>query len=101
MALLLMILAGVVLGGFIGQLSAGVPALRWLNYGQTFGLSNPLVLDLGILVLTFGLTIKINDRRHHRNCAGDPDLPIPVTGAYFRNRSRLRICSFIVSRPIR
>ena len=27
-ALLLMILAGVVLGGFIGQLSAGVPALR-------------------------------------------------------------------------
>ena len=42
-ALLLMILAGVVLGGFIGQLSAGVPALRWLNYGQTFGLSNPLV----------------------------------------------------------
>ena len=44
-ALLLMILAGVVLGGFIGQLSAGVPALRWLNYGQTFGLSNPLVLD--------------------------------------------------------
>ena len=55
-ALLLMILAGVVLGGFIGQLSAGVPALRWLNYGQTFGLSNPLVLDL---VLTFGLTIKI------------------------------------------
>ena len=39
-ALLLMILAGVVLGGFIGQLSAGVPALRWLNYGQTFGLSN-------------------------------------------------------------
>ena len=58
-ALLLMILAGVVLGGFIGQLSAGVPALRWLKYGQTFGLSNPLVLDLGILVLTFGLTIKI------------------------------------------
>ena len=30
-ALLLMILAGVVLGGFIGQLSAGVPALRWLR----------------------------------------------------------------------
>ena len=98
-ALLLMILAGVVLGGFIGQLSAGVPALRWLNYGQTFGLSNPLVLDLGILVLTFGLTIKIT-------IAGIigivlADLSIPVTGAYFRNRSRLRICSFIVSRPIR
>ena len=58
-ALLLMILAGVVLGGFIGQLASNVSFLSWLNYGQTFGLSNPLVLDFGILVLTFGLTIKI------------------------------------------
>lgn len=58
-ALLLMILAGVVLGGFIGQLASKVPFLSWLNYGQTFGLSQPLVLDLGILVLTFALTIKI------------------------------------------
>lgn len=58
-ALLLLILAGVVLGGFIGQLVSGVSFLSWLNYGQTFGLSNPLVLDLGILVITFGLTIKI------------------------------------------
>lgn len=58
-ALLLMILAGVVLGGFIGQLASKVSFLSWLNYGQTFGLSQPLVLDLGILVLTFALTIKI------------------------------------------
>lgn len=58
-ALLLMILAGVVLGGFIGQLASKVSFLSWLNYGQTFGLSQPMVLDLGILVLTFGLTIKI------------------------------------------
>jgi hypothetical protein len=58
-ALLLMVLAGVVLGGFIGQLASGVSALSWLDYGQTFGLSQPLVLDLGILVLTFALTIKI------------------------------------------
>ena len=58
-ALLIMILAGVVLGGFIGKLAARISALSWLNYGQNFGLSNPVVLDLGILVLTFGLTIKI------------------------------------------
>ena len=58
-ALLLMLLAGVVLGGFIGQLASNVPFLSWLNYGQTCGLSKPLILDLGILVLTFGLTIKI------------------------------------------
>ncbi len=58
-ALFLMILAGIVLGGFIGMLAEGVPALSWLGFGQTFGLEEPVVLNLGILVLTFALTIKI------------------------------------------
>lgn len=59
-ALFLMLLGGVVLGGFVGMLAEGVPALGWLSYGQTFGLSQPVVLDLGILVLTLGLTVKIS-----------------------------------------
>lgn len=54
-ACFLMILAGIVIGGFIGNLFPST----WLNYGQTFGLSNPLILDLGILSITFALTIKI------------------------------------------
>lgn len=58
-ALFLLLLAGIVLGGFIGSLAAGVPFLSWLNYGQTFGFANPIELDLGILVITFGLSIKI------------------------------------------
>ena len=58
-ALFLMVLTGIVLGGFIGMLAVGVPALSWLSYGQTFGLSSPIVLDLGILVLTFALNIRI------------------------------------------
>jgi len=58
-ALALLILSGVVLGGFIGELASNVSALSWLSYGKTFGLSSPLILDLGIIVLTFGLTIKI------------------------------------------
>ena len=45
-ALFLLLLAGIVLGGFIGSLAAGVPFLSWLNYGQTFGFANPIVLDL-------------------------------------------------------
>ena len=57
--LLLLVLAGVVLGGVIGSLAANVSGLSWLNYGQVFGLENPLVLSLGLVVLTFGLTIKI------------------------------------------
>lgn len=58
-ALFLLLLSGIVLGGFIGNLAAGIPMLSWLNYGQSFGFSNPIVLDLGILVITFGLSIKI------------------------------------------
>ena len=54
-ACFLMILAGIVIGGFIGNLFPNT----FLNYGQVFGLSNPVVLDLGIIVLTFGLTIRI------------------------------------------
>ncbi|MDD6201634.1 MAG: DUF4321 domain-containing protein [Lachnospiraceae bacterium] len=52
---LLLILAGIVLGGFIGSLFDST----WLNFGQTFGLSSPMVLDLGIICITFALTIKI------------------------------------------
>lgn len=57
--LLLLMLAGIVVGGFIGNLTSDVSGLSWLNYGQSFGLDNPLVLNFGILVITFGLTIKI------------------------------------------
>ena len=59
-ALLILILCGIVLGGFIGTLTEGVAFLSWLGYGQVFGLSQPVILDLGILVLTFGMTIKIS-----------------------------------------
>lgn len=58
-ALFLLLLSGIVLGGFLGNLAAGIPFLSWLNYGQSFGFSNPIVLDLGILVITFGLSIRI------------------------------------------
>lgn len=58
-ALFLMLLSGIVLGGFIGILAQDVPALKWLAYGQSFGLDKPLILNLGVLVITFGLSIKI------------------------------------------
>ena len=57
--LLIMLLAGIVLGGFMGQLANGISWLRWLNFGQSFGLDSPLVINFGILVITLGLTIKI------------------------------------------
>lgn len=57
--LLLLMLAGIVVGGFLGDLAKDVSWLGWLNFGQNFGLDSPLVLNLGILVITFGLSIRI------------------------------------------
>ena len=57
--LLIMLLAGIVLGGFMGQLANGISWLSWLNFGQSFGLDSPLVINFGILVITLGLTTKI------------------------------------------
>lgn len=57
--LLLLLLAGIVLGGFLGEATKEISLLSWLNFGQSFGLDTPLVLNLGVLVITFGLTIRI------------------------------------------
>lgn len=54
--LLVLILIGFVLGGFIGTYFEG----SFLSYGRTFGLSNPIELDLGFIILTFGLKIQIS-----------------------------------------
>lgn len=58
--LLVFILSGLVVGGLLGKLASSVPWLWWLSFEQEFGLENPLVLDLSILKLTFGLMFKIN-----------------------------------------
>ena len=58
--LVLFILSGLVLGGLIGNAVSNIDALWWLAYGEEFGLSSPIVLDLGILNITFGLMININ-----------------------------------------
>jgi hypothetical protein len=57
--LIMLLLIGAVLGSFIGNLAAG-SSLSWLNYGSTFGLTSPVVLDLAVLTLTFGLTIHFS-----------------------------------------
>lgn len=57
---ILFILAGLVIGGLIGQLTEGVNFLWWLSYGQEFGLTEPLQLDLGVVRITFAIMFKIN-----------------------------------------
>ena len=58
--LLVFICCGLVIGGLLGQLASQVPWLSWLSYGQTFGLSEPLVLELNVIKVTFSLMLNIN-----------------------------------------
>ena len=51
----MVVLIGFMLGSFIGTYFSN----PFLNYGQVFGLSSPLVLDLGFIILTFALQIHI------------------------------------------
>ena len=53
--LLVLVLVGFVIGRFIGTFFTST----FLNYGQTFGLSHPIELDLGFIIFTFGLQIHI------------------------------------------
>lgn len=58
--LILFLLSGIVVGGLLGELAAHVDFLSWLAYGQEFGLSTPVELNLNVIKLTFGLVFKIN-----------------------------------------
>ena len=58
--LIIFILAGLVIGGLLGEIAKSVNWLWWLGFGQEFGLESPIVLNLSIVTLTFGLMFKIN-----------------------------------------
>lgn len=53
--LVILVLIGFVIGGFIGTYFDG----SFFNYGKSFGLNRPIELDLGFILLTFGLQIQI------------------------------------------
>lgn len=62
-ALFLLILLGIVLGSVIGHLTKGVNFLSWLDYGFKFSIgdskSKIVTLNLAIIVIRFGLSIKV------------------------------------------
>lgn len=55
----LFILAGLVIGGLLGQLAKDVDFLWWFSYGQQFGMEN-LILDLSVLKIELSVIININ-----------------------------------------
>ncbi len=58
--LIVFILSGLVVGGLLGQLASSVDWLWWLSYSQTFGLQDPIVLDLSVVTITFALMFRIS-----------------------------------------
>ena len=56
---LLLVCIGVVLGTLMSNLCRDVPALSFLSYGMDFGISEPFVLDLQVMVLTFAITLHL------------------------------------------
>lgn len=58
--LLVFLLSGLVLGGLLGELAKNVDWLWWLAYGNEFGLSSPVTLDLSVLKISFSCMFRIN-----------------------------------------
>ncbi len=54
------VLCGIVFGMMLATFTKDIGALSWLSYGLVFGMENPLILNLGIIDLTFGLAINLN-----------------------------------------
>ena len=59
---ILLLLIGIVIGGFIGEFLAQYKYFSFLNYGKSFGigLDRPFFLDLKIIQLSFALIFNIN-----------------------------------------
>jgi len=63
-ALFLLLLSGLVVGSFLGHLVRDISYLSWLNYGINFAIGDTnsgdiVSLDLGVLVIQFGIRLKI------------------------------------------
>ncbi len=58
----LFLLLGLFLGVVLTEIASRVDALAFLTWGQHIGIGSgaPLVIDLSILQLTFGLSIQVN-----------------------------------------
>ena len=58
--LFLFLLAGMVLGAFLGFYLKQYSFLAWLDFGQAFGFTSPVTVSLGVISVTFGFVLRIN-----------------------------------------
>lgn len=59
---ILFLLTGIVLGTLLTPLCSSVSFLNWLTIGEQIGIGvpNPIVLDIGVMTLSFGFAVNIN-----------------------------------------
>ena len=57
---LIFLFSGIIFGGLLGELASSISWLSWLAYGGSFGLTEPFVLDIKILQLTFSVMVHLN-----------------------------------------
>jgi len=55
----IVLILGIILGAFLGDVLGKYETWEWLNYGKEIGLKEPFILDLYILKLTFAIMINI------------------------------------------
>ena len=58
--LMVFLLSGLVIGGLLGEIASKVDWLWWLSYGESFGISSPIELNLSVITISFGLMFRIN-----------------------------------------
>jgi len=54
-----LVCVGVVVGSMMAEISAGTPFFKWLSYGLSFGTESPIVLNLNVIKLTLGISLKL------------------------------------------
>jgi len=57
---LFLILVGIVIGTMIAHFTKGISFLSWLAFGESFGTTAPVTLDLGVMTFTVGISLEIS-----------------------------------------
>jgi hypothetical protein len=57
---MILIFAGIIFGGLLGEIAGEVEFLKWLAYGKDFGITEPFLLDLSVLKLSFSIMFDLN-----------------------------------------
>ena len=58
--LTLLLLAAIIIGGFLGEFLRGNSLLGFMGQGFEIGMKNPLLIDLKMLKFTLGFVVSVN-----------------------------------------